>query len=76
MYHSQNFTHPLSSVPSPHYNISQTTRLTTSITKTGLNSYIFHRYIKNLPRRFNRKSLVNSLKFYYIKLSNGKRNKY
>ena len=69
MYLSQNFTHPLSSVPSPHYNMSQTTLLTNSINKTGLNSYIFHRYIKNLARRFNRKSLV-------IKLSNGKRNKY
>ena len=39
MYHSQNFTHPLSSAPSPHHNMSQTTRLTNSINKTGLNSF-------------------------------------
>ena len=39
MYHSQNFNRPLSSVPSPHYNMSQTARLTNSINKTGLNSF-------------------------------------
>ena len=50
MYHSQNFTHPLSSVPSPHYNMSQTTRLKNSINKTGLNSFIsFTDILKTYP---------------------------
>ena len=72
MYHSQNFTHPLSSVPSPHYNMSQTTRLTNSINKTGLNSFIsFTDILKTYPEDLIEKVWSTLLNFIILNYQMG-----